>query len=130
MSKSVFTRQILLFEGVGFALVLSLLWLNEGLDLPHELLGAPITPANWRESILESAVVVVLGAGTLWWTYRALARIRYLEGFVPICMNCKRVCVQDKWIPVEVYIIDYSEAILSHRVCPECKEKNFAKVLE
>lgn len=130
MSKSALTTRIVLFEGIGFALVLSLLWLNEGLDLPHMLLGAPITPVNWRESILESVAVVVLAAGTLLWTYRALARIRYLEGFVPICMNCKRVHAQDKWIPIEVYIIDHSEAVPSHSVCPECKEKHYAKLLE
>lgn len=46
MTKSAFTTRILLFEGVGFILVLSLLWLNESLDLPHKLLGAPTTPVN------------------------------------------------------------------------------------
>jgi hypothetical protein len=130
MSKSAFTTQILLFEGVGFILVLGLLWLNEALDLPHKLLGAPATPVNWRESILESAVVLMLGAGTLSWTYHILARLRYLEGFVRICMNCKRVQTGDKWVPIEVYVIDHSEAVLSHSVCPECKEKYYAKVLK
>lgn len=75
-------------------------------------------------------MVLVLGAGTLSWTYRTLARLRYLEGFVRICMNCKRVQAQGKWIPVEVYVIDHSEAVLSHSVCPECKEKHYAKVLK
>ena len=129
MSKSAFTKKILLLEGIGFGLVISLLWVNELLDLPHELLAAPRTPLNWRESILESLVVLVLGAGTLSWTYRALARLRYLEGFVRICMTCKRVDTDDKWVPMEVYIIDHTEAVLSHSVCPECKEKHYTKVL-
>lgn len=130
MSKRSFTTRILLFEGVGFGLALSLLWLNEGLDLPHKLLGAQATPMNWRESLLESVAVVVLGSATLLWSYRALARIRYLEGFVPVCMNCKKVRVEDKWIPIEVYIIDHSEAVVSHGVCPECREKHYPKVLK
>ena len=130
MSKATFTVRIVLFQGVGFALVLSLLWLNEGLDLPHKLLGAPPTPVNWRESILESLVVLVLGAGTLSWTRRALLRMRYLEGFVRICVNCKRVNAQDKWVPIETYIIEHSEAVLSHSVCPECKQKHYPEVLK
>ena len=123
-SKSAFTARILLFEGIGFGLVLSLLWLTEALDLPHVLLGAPATIVNWRESIVESLVVVVLGAGTLSWTYRALARIHYLEGYFRVCMYCKRVYADDKWVPIEEYIIDHSEAVPSHSVCPECKLKH------
>ena len=130
MTKKGFTTRILVFEGVGFSLVLGLLWLNEGLDLPHTLLGAPTTPVNWREGLLESAAVLLLGTGTLTWTYRALTRIRYLEGLVLICMDCRRVYVQGRWIPFEVYVIDHSEAVLSHSVCPECKEKHYAKVLK
>jgi len=130
MSKRTFTMQILFFEGAGFVLVLILLWMNELLDLPYELLGAPATPVNWRESVLESIVVVVLGVGALSWTYRATARIRYLEGFVRICITCKRIHVDDKWIPIELYITDHSEAVLSHSVCPECKEAHYAKVLK
>jgi hypothetical protein len=93
MSKSAVTRRVLLFEGIGFCLVLTSLWLNEVLDLPRLLFGAPATPVNWRESLLESALVLALGAGTVSWTRRALARIKYLEGFLRICMHCKRIDV-------------------------------------
>lgn len=130
MSKRVFTKEIMLLEGIGFGLVLGLLWVNELVDLPCKLLGAPPTPLNWQESILESIVVLVLGAGTLSWTYHALARIHYLEGFMRVCMFCKRVCAEDKWIPIEVYISDHSEAVLSHSVCPECKQKHYPQRLE
>lgn len=130
MSTRVLKQEILLFEGVGFLLVLSLLWLNEAFDLPHKLLGAPATPVNWRESILESVLVLALGVGTVLWTYRTLTRVRYLEGFVRVCVNCKRVQARDRWVPIEVYVIEHSEAVLSHSVCPECKEKHYAKVLK
>jgi|GEM_PF-1546462 len=36
-------------------------WLNEFLDLPHVVLGAPQTPANWRESITETVSLLLLG---------------------------------------------------------------------
>ena len=129
MTKSTFTKEVLLFEGIGFALVVSLLWLNEALDLPHKLLGAPTTPVNWRESILESLVVGALAVGTLGWTYRALARIRYLEGYFRVCMYCKRIQAGDQWIPIEQYVIDHTEAVLSHSICPECKKEHHPKLL-
>ncbi|MCK4658829.1 MAG: hypothetical protein KAV82_04840 [Phycisphaerae bacterium] len=125
MSKSTFTKKILLFEGVGFALVIALLWLDELLDLPHKLLGAPPTPVNWQEGIFESVMGLALATGVLLWTYRALARIHYLEGFLHVCMFCKRIHLDDEWIPIEEYISDRSEAVFSHGLCPDCKKKHY-----
>lgn len=125
-----FTRQILLFEAVGFGLTLCLLWLNEVLDLPFSLLGAPMTPVNWRESALESAFVLVLAAGTLWWSYRALARIQYLEGLLRVCMFCKRINAGDEWVPVEQYITRHADVAFSHGLCPECEERHYSKLSE
>ena len=38
-----------------------LVWLDEILDLPHLLLGAPPTPINWREALGETALVATVG---------------------------------------------------------------------
>jgi CheY-like chemotaxis protein len=51
----------------------------------------------------------------------ALAKVRLLSGFLPICASCKKI--RDgvgKWTQMEVYIRDHSEAEFSHGVCPEC----------
>ena len=130
MNTKVLKQEVLLFEGIGFVLVLALLWLNEALDFPHRLLGAPQTPLNWRESVLESVVVLGLGAATLSWTHHALARIRYLEGFIRVCMFCKRVQTRDEWVPIEVYVIDHSEAVVSHSMCPECRKRHHPELLK
>ena len=53
---------ILTLELSGFILVIITLWLNEFVDLPHRLFGAPPTPTNITESLFESAIVVLLGA--------------------------------------------------------------------
>ncbi len=36
-------------------------WLNEIMDLPHLLLGAPRTPINWREASIETVIIVCVG---------------------------------------------------------------------
>jgi len=44
-----------------FALLCILVWLDEILDLPHLLLGAPRTPINWREATGETALIAAAG---------------------------------------------------------------------
>jgi hypothetical protein len=55
---------------------------------------------------------------------RALAKVKTLSGFLPICMSCKKIR-NDKgyWEQVEVYIRDHSEAEFSHGFYPECMKK-------
>ncbi|MBU0704982.1 MAG: PAS domain S-box protein, partial [Chloroflexi bacterium] len=44
-----------------FVLLCVLVCLNEILDLPRLLLGAPATPLNWQETIIEMTVIAVVG---------------------------------------------------------------------
>ena len=54
----------------------------------------------------------------------ALANIRTLQGFLPICACCKKIR-DDKgyWNQIEVYIREHSYAEFSHSICPECAKK-------
>ncbi|MDY7079140.1 MAG: PAS domain S-box protein [Chloroflexota bacterium] len=45
-----------------FVLPCILVWLNETLDIPHLLLGAPPTPINWQEAISETILIAAVGA--------------------------------------------------------------------
>ena len=57
--------RIWLFSGSVFFLLILLAWMNEVLDLPHYLMGAPNTPINWRESLLETGLLLLVGSATL-----------------------------------------------------------------
>jgi hypothetical protein len=52
------------------------------------------------------------------------ARVKHLEGIIPICMYCKKIR-DDKasWQQMEQYISEHSEALFSHSICPECHKK-------
>ncbi len=53
-----------------------------------------------------------------------LARVKKLEGIVPICMSCKRIRDdQSSWHLLETYLSEHTDAMFSHGVCPQCKEK-------
>ncbi len=57
----------------------------------------------------------------------ALARVRLLQGLLPICSYCKKIRNdQNYWQQVEAYISEHSEAVFSHGICPDCFE-NFVK---
>jgi hypothetical protein len=54
----------------------------------------------------------------------ALAKVKLLSGFLPICAACKKIR-DDKgyWKQIESYIRDHSEAEFSHGICPDCAKK-------
>jgi PAS domain S-box-containing protein len=56
----------------------------------------------------------------------ALARIRKLEGIIPICTFCKRIRDDEgSWQPVDVYIRRHSDTDFTHGFCPECRAKHY-----
>ena len=57
---------------------------------------------------------------------KALSEIKTLRGILPLCSFCKKVR-DDKgyWEQVDVYIDKYSEADISHGICPECLKKHY-----
>lgn len=57
---------------------------------------------------------------------KALFEVRTLTGLLPVCSSCKKVRDKDnKWNPMEEYIKEYSEASVTHTLCPDCKDNTF-----
>ena len=60
---------------------------------------------------------------------KALAEVKTLSGMLPICASCKKVRDdQGYWKQIERYIIEHSEAKLSHSICPECARKLYPEL--
>src|SRR4029434_1546856 len=54
----------------------------------------------------------------------ALARVKQLQGLLPICSYCKKVRDdQNYWQQVETYIEGHSDAQFTHGICPDCRQK-------
>jgi len=50
-----------------------------------------------------------------------LAKVKQLEGIIPICMYCKKICNDQKsWQQLEEYFLEHSDAVFSHGICPDC----------
>lgn len=61
---------------------------------------------------------------------QALANIRRLESFLPICCHCKKIRIADgdatkqtSWQPIDTYISEHTATQFSHGICPDCLKK-------
>jgi hypothetical protein len=106
------------------------LWLDELVDLPHRFLGAPATPINFMESIFETMIVLELAALVIFSTRILIKRIKHLKGILPVCSFCKKIRADNRWVPIDSYIRDHSDADFSHSICPQCAAENYVDILD
>jgi hypothetical protein len=62
---------------------------------------------------------------------KALAEVKVLSGFLPICASCKKIRNdQGYWSQIEEYIRDHSEAEFTHSICPGCFGKLYPELVD
>ena len=98
---------------------------NEVLDLPHYIFGDAPTSFQQRsgEVFIEIAIITIIMIAEVFLISKFYKRIRVLEGFLPICANCKQIRHDNRWEQIEKYIEDHSLAQFSHSICPDCLKK-------
>ncbi len=62
---------------------------------------------------------------------KAEEEIKILRGILPLCSFCIKIR-DDKgyWEQVDIYIHKYSEADISHSICPDCTKKHYPRAYE
>ena len=61
----------------------------------------------------------------------ALAEVKTLRGFIPICSSCKKIRDDEGyWQQVEEYIRDRSNIEFSHGICPDCAKKIYPQLFD
>ena len=124
IGKDSVSKRVVLYEVVAFLIIIAIIWLDEVLDIPNLLWGAPRTPINWSESVFESAAIAVLAIVVIHITLKLFHRMKTLEGLLPICASCKKIKDgQGSWKQIETYVRDRSEAEFTHGICPDCARK-------
>jgi len=118
-------RQILITQFLILVIFLVLTLCNEVLDVPHLLLGDEPSTVGQRtgEVTIEICIFVVVILIEILVMKKLLGRIKILEGFLPICANCKKIREENSWKQMETYISEHSFAKFSHSICPDCRQK-------
>ena len=118
-------QSIFVWQAAIFILFMALTLTNEIIDLPHFLLGDRATTWSQRSGeICIELIIFALVIALEIYHFRALInRIKILEGFLPICANCKKIRNQEQWEQIEKYISEHSLLQFSHSICPECRQK-------
>ena len=58
-----------------------------------------------------------------------LARIKRLEGFLSLCMHCKKIrAANEDWTRLENYLCEHTDAVFSHGLCPDCLKAEMNKL--
>ncbi len=114
---------VLLFELAGFVAIIALSWLDELIGVPALLFGGAPHHPEFRESAMESVVVILVAIPILLLSRRLLSRLFYLEKFLKVCAWCKRVDAGGRWLPMERYFEAGFDQKTTHGMCPDCYAK-------
>lgn len=115
----------LALEAAGFVTIAVVIWLDELIDLPHLLFGATVTPFRPTEALLESALVLALGALIMDFTAHSLSR--HIERLIVLCAWCHKVRLDREWVSIEDFLREH-RADTSHGMCPDCERKMVAEL--
>ena len=122
--SNIFSQKVIFYEITAILFIIAVIWLDEILDIPFVLLGGPATPVNWRESLFESIILVIVGIIIVRTTRRLLARLDYLEGILPVCPSCKKIRDEKEfWNDIAEFAQERSKNEFTHGVCPDCFRK-------
>ena len=117
------TRLILAAETSMFGLILITIWLDEFLDLPKLLLGAPATPYRIEEYLLETILISIVAVIVIVITFLLLQKIKRLDRYLRVCAWCRSVWFDGKWVKFEQYMEGQHALQSSHGICDKCHEK-------
>ena len=74
--------------------------------------------------VIINVLIRILVLAGLVYLLLALQDVRLLKGILHSCGYCHRIETSEgDWKPAEQFMVEYSEAMLSHGVCPECAAK-------
>jgi sensor domain CHASE-containing protein len=95
---------------------------NEDIGATNTLLQKEITERKALEREREDLISEL---------QEALAQVKTLSGFLPICAACKKIR-DDKgyWNQIEAYLSTRSDVQFSHSICPDCAKKLYGDFLD
>jgi hypothetical protein len=94
--------------------------------------SAPLSYAVLN-SLIQVGVLafVAIAAGTIRQNVELKRQVKLLQSILPVCMGCKRIRDgHEHWQPLEVYVTENTDSVVSHGLCQECARNLYGEYLE
>lgn len=128
MPKSSPLSKVMLYQSVGFIVIIALIFLDELLALPSLIFGEHALISDFRESSIKMLLILAVWFLVAGSTRRILAHVRYLEGFMRICAWCHHIDFKSQWVSLEDFLQSGFDTPTTHGICPVCLAKQQAAV--
>jgi hypothetical protein len=122
-------QKALLWQSLGFLIVVVLTWSDALFDLAHVLLGFQNRAMDLNRTVITTLVLLLLWVFSAYEVYRVVSRLSYLESFLHVCAWCRRIEYNNRWLSLEAHFAEKTGREASHGICPECAEKTLRSVL-
>ena len=116
-------RRVLVYESIGFSLLIAFAWFDEFRGLPQVLFGGSGHIKDWRDSAMATLVILYVGAIVIGLTFRMVQRLETLENMLRVCAWCRKIGFRNKWLKMEDYFAEGFHICTTHGMCPECLRK-------
>lgn len=120
--------KVLVYQHVGFLLIIALTWLDELVVLPSMIFGDASLAFDLHNAALKMLVVLAVWFLMIGSTRRILSRVRYLEGFMRVCSWCRHVDYKGDWISMEELLEKGFHTPTTHGICPTCLADQAARL--
>lgn len=112
-------RNVAFWQGMGFVMLVCLVWVTETLDLTTVFFSRDPTPNDWLGATLLTFGILIIAFVTVAHTYVLQRRI--LEGIIIVCSYCSKVKIEEtNWERMERFLAGKTRARFSHGICPSC----------
>lgn len=130
MTKSSQLSKVLLYQHVGFLIVIVLCFLDELLKLPALIFSDHPFAFIFRVPTLEMLLFLAVWLMVSTSTRRLLQRVRHLESFMRVCSWCRRIDYKGEWLPLERFMEQGFDTPTTHGICQDCLEKQRVAMLK
>jgi hypothetical protein len=119
----VYWQRALLWQSIGFLIVVVLTWSDAIFDLAHVILGLPHRDTDINRTALVTVVLILLWMFSAYKIYLVVSRLSYLESFLHVCAWCRKIENNDQWLSLEAHFTQKTGGRVSHGICPECSTR-------
>jgi len=119
----VYWQKALVWQSLGFLIVVVLTWSDALFDLAHMILGLPHRELDMERTEVITVILLLLWMFSAYKIYLVVSRLSYLESFLHVCAWCRKIEYDNRWLSLEAHFAQKTGGQVSHGICPECSAK-------